>query len=465
MQLLHIIVWLLCAFYCGVATVQAQDKVTEVRLNGQLQWKDTAINRYPSKVKITSKYDPFQISFIDVDSLGHFNAVIAPGQYVVEPAIKYHWQRDWGQRFIRINEENSKIQITIDSVGEAIVQPLILDTIGIAHQIPEQGILHDLDSEKTQFLDDFIHYNLDYFQVPGASLALFKGGEMIYQKSYGFKNPITKEAINEETLFEAGSITKLVFSFAVMRLVEKGILDLDRPLYKDLIFEAIAHDKRHKLITARHVLSHQTGFPNWAKKDKKGHFELLFTPGTKYGYSGEGFEYLKRVLEHITNKDIETLLQEELIAPLELKNFYFQTTDEVKIQASDGFYHGKPAKTRTIEKPMAAYSLMTNAKDFSTFAFALRNRIGLKSATYEAWFKEQVLVEDGISWGLGLALRKDKTGYFYGHSGVTRDFVSNFRYYPELDMGFVFFTNNITGGWLTIDKLPQFLITGTEVSQ
>jgi len=445
-------------------SIQAQHEVP-AQINGKLQWKDTTIKKYPSTVKITAKYDPFLISFAEVDSLGQFSAVLASGQYIIEPAIKYHWQRNWEQQFVRINEKLSKVEFAVDSIAKIKVPTLILDTLVTTNHIPEKGILHEFNGEKIQLLNDFIQNNLEYYQVPGASLALFKKGEIVYLKSYGFKNPITKEVVNEKTLFEAGSITKLVFSFAAMRLMEKGVLDLDRPLYKDLKFEAIAHDKRHKLITARHVLSHQTGFPNWAKKDENGHFELLFTPGTKYGYSGEGFEYLKRVMEVITNKDIQTILEEELNGPLGLKNFYFQTTNQVTSRATDGFYQGKPAKMRTIKKPMAAYSLMTNAKDFSIFAFALRNQKGLKRTTYEEWFKEQIIVEGETAWGLGMELRKDQAGHFYGHSGVTRDFVSNFRYYPELDMGFVFFTNNITGGWLTIDKLHQFLITGVEVAE
>lgn len=441
---------------------EAQHANDSVRVKGKLKWRDSTIGKFPSKVKIASRYDPFFISSAAVDTSGNYSAVLPMGSYCIAPASKYHWQRDWDQKFVRIDEDKSKIQITADSIAKIQVPTLILDTLGISGQIPEKGLLHDFNTERAEILDKFIERNLDHYQVPGASLVLFRNGELVYLKNYGVTNPITKEPVKETTLFEAGSITKPVFAFVVMRLVEKGIIDLDRPLYKYLRYKDVAHDKRYKLITARHVLSHKTGFPNWAERDHNGQFDLLFTPGTRYGYSGEGFEYLKKVVVHVLKKDIDDILKEELIDPLELNNFYFKTTEHVEDHAIDGFYRGEPSKMRFIKEPMMAYSLRTNAMGFSSFVLGLRNRIGLSEGTYSEMFKEQVPVNENTSWGLGFELGKDTMGNFYGHTGLTRDFVSIYRYYPKLDLGFVFFANNITGGWLTINMLKQVLVTGKQ---
>jgi CubicO group peptidase (beta-lactamase class C family) len=113
---------------------------------------------------------------------------------------------------------------------------------------------------------------------------------------------MTGEKVNDLTLYEAASITKPVFAFAVQRLAERGVIDLDKPLYLYLPYEDIAYDDRYKLMTARHVLTHRTGFPNWRSMNEDGKLNLKFTPGTGYGYSGEGFEYLKMVIEKITGK-------------------------------------------------------------------------------------------------------------------------------------------------------------------
>jgi CubicO group peptidase (beta-lactamase class C family) len=461
-QSLRIGLLLIFVLYFGMASTKAQNDYDSVRVTGKLKWRDSSIDKLPSKVKITSRYDPFFISSAEIDSLGNYSSVLPIGSYIIAPASKYHWQRDWDQKFIRIDEEKSKVQIAIDSVAEMQIPTLILDTLKISSPIPKKGVLHEFDAEGAKFLDRFITQNLDYYQVPGASLALLKNGEVVYLKNYGVKNPITKEPIEDTTLFEAGSITKAVFAFVVMRLVEKGFIDLDRPLYKYLRYKDVAHDKRYKLITARHVLSHQTGFPNWAERDHNGQFNLLFTPGTRYGYSGEGFEYLKKVVVHVLEKDIDTILKEELLDPLDLNNFYFKTTECVGDYAIDGFYRGRPSKMRFIKEPMIAYSLMTNAMDFTSYALALRNQIGLSDGTYTEMFKGQIYIDETTSWGLGFELGKDTMGNFYGHTGLTRDFVSIYRYYPKLDMGFVFFANNITGGWLTINMLKQVLVTGKQ---
>ena len=185
--------------------------------------------------------------------------------------------------------------------------------------------------------------------------------------------------VTEKTLFEAGSITKSVFAFAVMRLVERDILRLDQPLYELLPFEEVSHDERYRIITARHVLCHQTGLPNWAQRDSSGHFNLLFTPGTGFGYSGEGYEYLKRVIEHITGKNISQILNEELFIPLNLADFYFKGSEYVKKYSAHGHIDLKPSGIRFIEKPMMAFSLFTEARAFSNFMLALRNKKGLKT--------------------------------------------------------------------------------------
>ena len=71
---------------------------------------------------------------------------------------------------------------------------------------------------------------------------------------------MTGEKVNDNTLFEAASCTKPVFSFAVQRLAEREIIDLDKPLYLYLPYPDIAYDERYKLMTAKHVLTHRQAF-------------------------------------------------------------------------------------------------------------------------------------------------------------------------------------------------------------
>ncbi len=71
-------------------------------------------------------------------------------------------------------------------------------------------------------------------------MALIKDGKLVYYKTYGYKNSITREKVDSNTLFEAASVTKPVFAFAVQRLAERGVIDLNKPLYEYLPYADIA---------------------------------------------------------------------------------------------------------------------------------------------------------------------------------------------------------------------------------
>ncbi len=430
---------------------QKSDPIT---IKGRLIWDKTDIVDFPSTLKLIDIKNDLNVKEINVDSLGNFNALLSKGKYILKPSKTYHWQ---GEEIIRIDIEKSKK--TLNTTKKKLKSNVILKlyTIEEPKLIPEKGILHNFKKESRKKIDSFMLAYMDYFQVPGASLAVIKNGKIVHHNVYGIKNSSTNEKVDFKTLFEAGSITKTVFAFIVMRIYEKGLINLDKPLYQYLDFKDISHDDRYKKITARLVLSHQTGFPNWAR----GKFELKFDPGTRFGYSGEAFEYLKRVLEKITDKSISELIKEEFIVPLGLKDIYF-SSDEFSIELlANGHKNEITSSKRNIKSPMMAFSMITKADAFAQFAIALKNKKGLKQKTYNQLFKIHSTRQDGTHWGLGFRIEDSKFGRTYGHSGSTNPgFIGNYVHYDKLDMGFIVLTNSQMGGWLSLPLLTQFLITG-----
>ena len=99
-------------------------------------------------------------------------------------------------------------------------------------------------------------------------------------------------------MFAAQSTSKPVFAYAVLKLCEKGVLNLDSPLTKYTPERVLAGDARLDLITARHVLSHTSGFQNWRSGTEP--LEIHFAPGECWLYSGEGYSYLQSVVTHLT---------------------------------------------------------------------------------------------------------------------------------------------------------------------
>lgn len=450
---------------CYVLSTQAQSSNhcidTSIKISGRVKWKSPTITGFPDQVKVTSSQDT-TIAIVNVDSFGRYVATLLPGSYTIAPAKEYHFMND---RFIRIDDNNDKIVINLSSAKEVILPTLELDTIVQPGGIPERGILFDFDYKKAKILDEFVKKQMAFYQIPGASLALVRKGKVVYHQVYGVKNSITNEPVTESTLFEAGSITKPVFAFVVMRLVEKGILDLDKPLYRYLAFKDVEHDERYQFITARHVLSHQTGFPNWAQRNAKGQFDLKFTPGTAFGYSGEAYEYLKRVVEHISHKEIEQILKEELLIPLNWKSVYFRGSKHVALFEANGHIDNSPTEIRLINKPQMSYSMIVEARSFTTFMLALRNKTGLKSGTYNELLKIHATKEAGVNWSLGFCIENSPFGLVYRHGGSTGPgFICNFSYFKDLDMGFVMFTNSHMGEWLCIPLLTEFLITGKKAT-
>jgi CubicO group peptidase (beta-lactamase class C family) len=291
---------------------------------------------------------------------------------------------------------------------------------------------------------------------------------MVYHKTYGVRNTMTGEKVDDNTLFEAASITKPVFAFAVQRLAERGILDLDKSLWLYLPYPDIELDERYKLITARHVLTHRTGFPNWRWMNEDGKLNIKFTPGTAYNYSGEGFEYLKMVVEKITGKKVEQILQEEVIEPIGLYHTFFSKNDSLQRMVAYGHYDRLPSNNDLPESPGMAYSMHTEASIFTRFMLYMLEQKGLTAQTYDTMFQKHsdYIYDPGDEkpkvpayMGMSLEIRETPFGKSFGHGGNNGDFKCKFEVYKDKKMGYAIFTNSNTSDPL-LEALRMFLVEG-----
>ncbi len=136
--------------------------------------------------------------------------------------------------------------------------------------------------------------------TPGAAVALVADARLLWSRGFGVTDRTTNAPVNADTVFEFASISKTVFAYAVMKACEKGLLNLDTPLTKYTAERFLAGDPRLDLMTARHVLSHTGGFQNWRSTEDP--LKILFTPGARWEYSGEGYSYLQSVLTHVAGR-------------------------------------------------------------------------------------------------------------------------------------------------------------------
>ncbi|MEO0424134.1 MAG: serine hydrolase [Pseudomonadota bacterium] len=441
-------------------------------LEGTVEWhppgamseEDAKVAR-PTRVRVTPEGHA-QALHAAIDDGGHYELLLPRGTYRL--SIADHTVGDpWGA--LAVVGDSTPVSATV-AAAQRTIAPVLQASAAEAPAIFEaKGVLFDFDPAlHSDKVDTAIDALMRFYNVPGVSVALVKDGEIAYHRARGLANAYTGETLSDTTLFEAASITKIVFAFAVNRMAERGDIDLDRPLHEYLPFEEIADDPRYRKITARHVLSHQTGFPNWRWATADGRMQINFYPGTRYGYSGEGFEYLGRVAAKLSGKPLSQLVYDEVQVPMGFaEHTYFSANEDLYKVASRGHFSGFTSVQDFPEEIGVAHSMYTQAGEFANFMLALMARKGLSAAGYERMFEPQVGIpedpQDDPAWpaqyGLGFHLMESPQGLTYGHGGNNGDFVCMFEVYDEHDVGFIVFTNADTGAKLMSD-LRRFLIVG-----
>ncbi|HRH41503.1 MAG TPA: serine hydrolase [Pyrinomonadaceae bacterium] len=295
--------------------------------------------------------------------------------------------------------------------------------------------------------------------IPGMSAALVRDGKLVWSKGFGVKNAETNEPVTNETIFEAASLSKVVFAYGVLKLVDEGKIDLDTPLNKYLGNNYdVGDDARLNLITARRVLSHTSGFPNWRANNSKT-LPINFTPGEKFSYSGEGFVYLSKVVEKISGMQLEDFMQKTVLQPLQMTHSSYQWQD--KYQNTAVYRHdslGKKLFRNQGKDVNAAASLRTTAEDYGRFVVALLNGKGLKKKTWEAMFTPQINVNEKspqVFWGLGLGLETTDEGKSFWHWGDQGDSKAYITAFLPKKNAIVYFANSSNGLSITSEILTD----------
>jgi CubicO group peptidase (beta-lactamase class C family) len=298
--------------------------------------------------------------------------------------------------------------------------------------------------------------------VPGISMAVIEKGRISWQGAFGEKNAETGEPVAETTVFEAASMSKPVFSYGVLKLVDKGMLDLDKPLADYLagadlksIYPPVAStsDARWKKITARMVLTHRTGFPNWFGTSG---LRFVYDPGQRFSYSGEGFSLLGAAVTVITGRSLNEIIQELVFDPLQMKasSFVWRSDYDANFTASHDVL-GRRTNRSKATRFLPGASLYTTATDYARFLIALGSGAGLSKKIWREMTRSQVEVldHDGqpcFTWGLGVGINQPEKGVTtLWHWGDNGDLKAYFEIIPKQKRGVVFFMNGVNGHAIT----------------
>jgi CubicO group peptidase (beta-lactamase class C family) len=323
----------------------------------------------------------------------------------------------------------------------------------------------------TKELDAQIPALMAAARLPGLSIALVRDGQVAWARGFGVRKSGSNDPVDEHTLFEAGSVSKTVFAYAVMKLCEKRVLDLDTPLATYVSERWIADDVRFARITARQVLSHTSGLQNWRSREEP--LRVHFEPGAKWLYSGEGYSYLQLVVAHLTGRvstkscetlfdgltvcatEIDQYLRTNLLRPfgMSTSGYAWDTPPENTAAAhgQDGNPTGRSAPNAVMAARYgAAGGLSTTAVEYAGFLNEVldpkpSDAFRLTAASRSTMFRPHVKVDDATSWALGWQIQHQKKGDMWSHGGDNPGFKAFVLASAERKSGYVILTNGDSG--------------------
>lgn len=319
-----------------------------------------------------------------------------------------------------------------------------------------------------------VTYNLEkrmkVLHVPGVSIAVVRDGKIRFAKGYGMANTTTGTKVTEETLFQAGSISKPLAALGALKLVEEGKLDLDTDInvylkkWKIPDSEFTAGQK----ITLRHLLTHTAGttvhgFPGYNQKESMpttsgvlkglGNTDVVSvdtTPGTNWRYSGGGYTVMELIVEDVTGMELDAYLDPTILSAFGMSHStYAQPLPESKHAIAsaaytadgtiiDGYWNNYPEQ--------AAAGLWTTPTDLATYYIAIQQIMaGKREGPLAKSTVEQMLTKHKNDWGLGPTLKTIDGALLFGHGGKNAGFSNNMMGFVHRGDAAIVMTNGDNG--------------------
>lgn len=270
-----------------------------------------------------------------------------------------------------------------------------------------------------------------------------------------------------DSIFQAASLSKPVFAYAVLKLVAQGKMALDAPVMTYLPQgyrhqfnplkaqpSELVMDPRLQAVTVRMVLNHTSGLADWTS----GPLKFEGTPGAQWRYSGEGYTLLQRAVEAVTGEPLDRFMRAQVFEPLAMHHSDYVWSERLAQQLLSGTKaNGAPRAGMALTAPNAAFSLHATAADYGHFLVKVLN----DDALLKQLTASPVTVDPGlgISWGLGWGIegnRDDRYIWQWGNNTGYRAFVMASARTGD---GFVMLTNSENGLKLA-EPVTQAILPG-----
>jgi CubicO group peptidase (beta-lactamase class C family) len=325
----------------------------------------------------------------------------------------------------------------------------------------------DRRGPKVALKDRMVHYH-----TPGVSIAVVNHGRIEWARGFGVKEWGKPDPVTEETIFQAGSISKPIFAMAVMRLVQDGKLDLDEDVNRYLkSWKVPANGSWQPRVTLRQLLSHTAGltvhgFPGYERTEEipsvidvlNGHHpantERVFVnilPGSQLRYSGGGTTAAQQLVVDVLGRPFPKIMQELVLGPLGMKRSTYEQPLPDDRASSAATAH--PSKNRPVEgkwhvyPEMAAAGLWTTPSDLARAGIEVQSALKGKSERVLNSAHAVAMLTPGIAEtiGIGFFLSGKGKNVRFGHGGVDEGFDALMTFYKEGGVGAVVMLNSNEG--------------------
>jgi CubicO group peptidase (beta-lactamase class C family) len=289
--------------------------------------------------------------------------------------------------------------------------------------------------------------------VNGLALAVIDGGEVLHVTAYGHRNVERDLPLTTESVMYGASLTKTAFTYMLLQLVDDGKLDLDTPIaellpeplpaYED--YADLAADERWRALTPRILISHTSGLANFRGLEEDGRLRLHHAPGSRYGYSGEGFRILQLALEEGLGLDVGAEMQRRIFDRFGMTHTSMQWREDFAGNLADGYtLDGSMQPHARRSRASAAGSMDTTISDQARMWAGIVRGDGLSAESRAELVRPQISIESrhqfptlssetdlrnrriGLAAGLGLVVFRDASGPAWfkgGHDDGTGNFV------------------------------------------
>jgi len=313
---------------------------------------------------------------------------------------------------------------------------------------------------------------MEHYKVPGIQITIVENGKLVWNKGYGISRVDDGIAVDSQTIFQAGSISKSLTAFTVMKLVEQDVLDLDEDISKYLKTWKLPESKFTKdtIITLRMLLSHTSGmnnsnhpgFPqgeslptlnqllNGYERYKKVDFDTL--PNVRYKYSNTAYAVIQKVLEDVTNNSFGSIAKKEVLEPLGMKHSFFYPFqyDEEETDISFAYNRkGEVVKDYWFNAAsLTSGGLWTTAEDLATFLVAFQEVLDANKGLISQQNAQDMITRVKANYGLGFNLKKEEDSLVFYHTGKNRGFTNMMIASKTGKNAIVVLTNGDNGGYL-----------------